>query len=140
MALIATVFVWSGTVHAGSFYPVRPDDPRAVDFTQQAFGAHADGIGDDSDALQRAIDRVQETTGAGVLLIPEGRYRLSKTVHVWQGIRLLGYGATRPVFVLARDTPGFQEGTGRYMVHFADNRPDPEHRSSTPPNSRSSVA
>ncbi len=124
MALIAAVFFLSGTVHAGSFYPVRPDDPRAVDFTQQAFGAHADGIGDDSDALQRAIDRVQETTGAGVLLIPEGRYRLGKTVYVWQGIRLLGYGATRPVFVLARDTPGFQEGTGRYMVHFADNRPE----------------
>jgi sugar lactone lactonase YvrE len=123
-ALIAAVFFWSGTVHAGSFYPVRPDDPRAVVF-DSAFGAHADGIGDDSDALQRAIDQVQETTGAGVLLIPEGRYRLSKTVHVWQGIRLFGYGATRPVFVLARDTPGFQEGTGRYMIHFADNRPDP---------------
>jgi sugar lactone lactonase YvrE len=125
MALIAAVFFSSGTAHAGSFYLGRPDDPRAVDFTEAAFGAHADGIGDDSDALQRAIDRVQETTGAGVLLIPEGRYRLSKTVHVWQGIRLLGYGATRPVFVLARDTPGFQEGTGRYMVHFADNRPEP---------------
>ena len=125
MALLAAVFFWSGTVHAESFYPVRPDDPRAVEFTRQAFDAHADGIGDDSDALQRAIDRVQETTGAGVLLIPEGRYRLSKTVHVWQGIRLLGYGATRPVFVLGRDTPGFQEGAGRYMVHFADNRPDP---------------
>jgi sugar lactone lactonase YvrE len=124
-AFIAAVFFWSGTVHAGSFYPARPDDPRAVDFTREAFGAHADGIGDDSDALQRAIDRVQETTGAGVLLIPAGRYRLSKTVHVWQGIRLLGYGAARPVFVLARDTPGFQEGAGRYMVHFADNRPDP---------------
>jgi sugar lactone lactonase YvrE len=123
-ALIAALFFWSGTAHAASFYPVRPADPRAVDFTAKAFGAHADGIGDDSDALQRAIDRVQETTGAGVLLIPEGRYRLSKTVYVWQGIRLLGYGATRPVFVLARDTPGFQEGTGRYMVHFADNRPD----------------
>jgi sugar lactone lactonase YvrE/plasmid stabilization system protein ParE len=123
-ALIASVFFWSITAHAASFYPVRPADPRAVDFTAQEFGAHADGTGDDSDALQRAIDRVQETTGAGVLLIPEGRYRLSKTVYVWQGIRLLGYGATRPVFVLARDTPGFQEGTGRYMVHFADNRPD----------------
>ena len=124
-ALIAALFFWSGTAHAASFYPVRPADSRAVDFTAEAFGAHADGIGDDSDALQRAIDRVQETTGAGVLLIPEGRYLLSKTVYVWQGIRLLGYGATRPVFVLARDTPGFQEGTGRYMVHFADNRPDP---------------
>jgi sugar lactone lactonase YvrE len=124
-SLLAAVLLWSGTAQAASFYPVRPADPRAVDFTREAFGAHADGIGDDSDALQRAIDRVQETTGAGVLLIPEGRYRLSKTLHVWQGIRLLGYGATRPVFVLARDTPGFQEGAGRYMVHFADNRPDP---------------
>jgi sugar lactone lactonase YvrE len=123
-ALIATVFLSSGAVHAESFYPVRPDDPRAVVF-DSAFGAHADGVGDDSDALQRAVDRVQETTGAGVLLIPQGRYRLGKTVHVWQGIRLLGYGATRPVFVLAKNTPGFQEGTGRYMVHFADNRPDP---------------
>jgi hypothetical protein len=94
-------------------------------FHRQSIGAHADGTGDDSDALQRAIDHVQETTVAGVLLIPEGRYRLSKTVYVWQGIRLLGYGATRPVFVLAKDTPGFQEGTGRYMVHFADNRPAP---------------
>jgi sugar lactone lactonase YvrE len=124
-ALLAALFFWSGTAHAASFYLSRPADPRAVDFTADAFGAHSDGTGDDSDALQRAIDRVQETTGAGVLLIPEGRYRLSKTIYVWQGIRLLGYGATRPVFVLAKDTPGFQEGTGRYMVHFTDNRPDP---------------
>jgi hypothetical protein len=70
LAIIAAGIVWPGAVHAGSFYPVRPDDPRAVDFTREAFGAHADGIGDDADALQRAIDRVQETTGAGVLLIP----------------------------------------------------------------------
>ena len=125
MGVLAALFFWSGAVQAASFYPVRPDDPRAVDFTKPAFGAHADGVGDDSDALQRAIDQVQETTGAGVLLIPEGRYRLGKTVHVWQGIRLLGYGATRPVFVLGPNTPGFQEGAGRYMVHFADNRPDP---------------
>ena len=74
-ALIAALFFWSGTAHAASFYSGRPADPRAVDFTATAFGAHADGTADDSDALQRAIDRVQETTGAGVLLIPEGRYR-----------------------------------------------------------------
>lgn len=125
VALLLTAVFWSGVIHAQSFFAVKPDDPRAVDFTRDAFGAHADGAGDDSDALQRAIDRVQETTGAGVLLIPEGRYRLSKTVYVWQGIRLLGYGATRPVFVLRENTPGFQEGAGRYMVQFADNRPDP---------------
>ncbi len=57
------------------------------------------------------------------MLIPQGRYRLGKTIYVWQGIRLIGFGATRPVFVLGKHTPGFQEGAGRYMVHFADNRP-----------------
>src|SRR5207248_2179941 len=75
--------------------------------------------------LQQAVDRVAETTHAGIVLIPSGRYRLGRPVRVWQGIRLIGYGPTRPVLVLGRDTPGFQEGTGRYMIHFADNRPEP---------------
>lgn len=125
-ALIFTLamFATPQISHAESYYPIRPDDSRAVDFTKEAFSAHADGVGDDADALQQAINRVQETTGAGVLLVPEGRYRLSKTVYVWQGIRLLGYGAKRPIFVLGSNTPGYQEGTGRYMIHFADNRPD----------------
>jgi hypothetical protein len=112
-----------GILRAQSFFPQRPDDPRAVDFTREAFGAHADGAGDDAQALQQAINRVQETTRAGVVLIPEGRYRLGKTVYVWQGIRLIGYGKKRPILVLGRNTPGYQEGTGRYMIHFADLRP-----------------
>ena len=122
VAIALALMLCRGSLVAESCYPLRPDDPRAVDFTQEAFGAHADGVGDDADALQNAINRVQATR-AGVVLIPEGRYRLGKTVYVWQGIRLIGYGAKRPVFVLGRSTPGFQEGTGRYMIHFADNRP-----------------
>jgi hypothetical protein len=125
MALVVAAVAYAQPAFAQSFYPSRPDDPRAVDFTKDAFGAHADGVGDDADALQQAIDRVQETTRIGVVFVPAGRYRLGKTVHVWQGIRLIGYGATRPVFVLGRNTPGFQDGTGHYMVHFADNRPQP---------------
>ena len=115
--------IWIQPLRADSFYPIRPDDSRAVDLTKEAFGTHADGIGDDADALQQAINRVQETTRAGVVLIPEGRYRLGKTVYVWQGIRLIGYGAKRPVLVLGKATPGFQDGSGRYMIHFADTRP-----------------
>jgi sugar lactone lactonase YvrE len=117
------ILAGASTLRAQSFHPVRPDDPRAVDFTKEDFGAHADGVGDDADALQKAIDRVQETTRVGVVLIPEGRYRLGKTVYIWQGIRLNGYGAKRPVFVLGRNTPGYQEGERRYMLHFVDNRP-----------------
>jgi len=109
-------------LYADSYYPLRPEDPRAIYLTKDQFEVHADGIGDDANAIQQAIDRVQETTRIGVVFIPEGRYRLGKTVFVWEGIRLIGYGQKRPVFLLGKDTPGFQEGTGKYMVHFAGYR------------------
>ncbi len=120
-AAFALLAALGGSLCAQSFYPQKPDDPRAVDFTKEA-GAHADGVADDADALQSAINRVQ---GSGVVLIPEGRYRLGKTVYVSQGIRLIGYGKTRPVFVLGANTPGFQEGERRYLVHFTDRRSQP---------------
>jgi hypothetical protein len=90
-------------------------------------GAHGDGIADDSDAIQQAIDKVQETTAQGIVFIPEGRYRISKTILVWPGIRLIGFGAKRPVFVLGKNTPGFQKGIG-YMVVFTGGRPDAAHQ------------
>ena len=123
IAFICLAVSWTIPLYSDSLYPVRPADPRAVHLTKDQFEVHADGIGDDADALQQAINRVQETTRIGVVFIPEGRYRLGKTVFVWQGIRLIGYGQKRPVFVLGKDTPGFQEGNGKYMVHFADSRP-----------------
>ena len=109
---------------ATSFYPLRPDDPQAVYVAKEAFGVSADGVADDSAALQRAIDRVQETTRRGIVFVPAGRYRLTKTLLVWSGIRLIGYGATRPVFVLGEHTPGFQTGDGQYLVHFVSDRPE----------------
>src|ERR1700734_1327589 len=45
---------------AQSAYPVRPDDAHAVYLTRHDFGVQADGETDDSDALQHAVDRVQE--------------------------------------------------------------------------------
>ena len=107
---------------AQSVYTSRPDDPHAVDLTALDFGAHGDGVFDDSDALQHAIDRVQETTHHGVVFVPAGRYRISRTIHVWAGIRLIGYGAKRPVFILAPNTPGFQEGAECYLLWFTDER------------------
>jgi sugar lactone lactonase YvrE len=107
---------------SSSYYTLRPDDAKAVYLTRNDPSVHGDGVGDDSDVIQQAINKVQETTGQGILIIPEGRYRLSKTLFVWPGIRLIGYGAHRPVFVLAKDTPGYQEGMG-YMVMFTGGRP-----------------
>ncbi len=53
---------------------------------------------------------------------PAGRYRVTRTLTVWRAVRVIGYGATRPVFVLPERTPGFQSGLG-VMVHFTNARP-----------------
>jgi hypothetical protein len=107
---------------ASSYYPARLNDARAVYLTPDNFPVKGDGIADDTAALQQAINQVQEKTNQGILFIPSGRYRLTKTVYIWPGIRLIGFGGTRPAFVLAANTPGFQQGPA-YMVFFAGGRP-----------------
>jgi hypothetical protein len=109
-------------VFASSYYTSRPEDARAVYLTSAYFPVKGDGIADDSAALQQAIDRVQEKTNHGLLFIPSGRYRISRTIYIWPGIRLIGFGPTRPVFVLADNTPGFQQDPA-YMFFFAGARP-----------------
>jgi len=111
-----------GLSSGASFYKSRLDDPAAIYLTPENFPVHGDGIGDDSSAVQQAIDKVASSTGAGVLFIPEGTYRLTKTVYVWPGVRLIGYGNGRPVFTLGENTPGFQEGTEQYMLFFSGGR------------------
>ncbi len=120
--ILATLLV-TIPVHAASYYPLRLDDPKAVYLTSNSFPVHADGIADDAEALQQAINRLQETVHQGIVFIPEGQYRLGKTIYVWNGIRLIGYGSHRPVFILGENTPGFQEGDGKYLVHFVSDRP-----------------
>lgn len=105
-------------VNSRSLYPLKPADPKAVYFTKDNFRVSADGKGDDAPALQSAIDMVLKQSRGGIVFIPEGTYRLGKTVHLWSGIRLIGYGEKRPVFKLGNKTPGFQDGENKYMVHF----------------------
>jgi sugar lactone lactonase YvrE len=110
---------------AQSFYPERLEDPTAIYLTDK-FGAKADGIADDTAALQRAIDEVADRRQQGILFIPQGRYRITHTLYVWPGIRILGFGAKRPVLVLAPNTPGFGSSLA-YMVMFTGGRTG-EHR------------
>lgn len=107
---------------AASVYNGRPDDPKAVYLASPQFPLHGDGQGDDSASIQAAIDRVQETTGEGIVLVPEGRYRISRTIFLWPGVRVIGYGAQRPVFVLGDRAPGYGDGIA-YMFFFAGARP-----------------
>ncbi len=107
---------------SSSYYPVRLDDAAAVYLTPDKFPVRGDGIADDSDAIQNAIDQVQESHGEGIVFLPSGRYRITKTIFVWPSVRVIGYGPTRPVLVLGKNTPGYQEGMG-YMVFFAGGGP-----------------
>jgi sugar lactone lactonase YvrE len=124
IAVALVLLIAVAAAHAGSYYTSRPADSKAVYLTPQEFGVHPDGAADDSEGIQRAIDKVQETTREGIVFVPEGRYRLTRTIYVWPGIRLIGYGAVRPVFVLGEHTPGFQDAAHEnYMVFFAGRRP-----------------
>ncbi len=104
-----------------SYYPVRLQDAKAVYLTKDQFPVHGDGVADDSAAIQSAIDQAAAEHNEGILFIPEGRYRITKTIYVWPSVRIIGFGATRPVFVLADNTPGYQTGLG-YMFLFAGGR------------------
>src|ERR1700675_4066989 len=123
--LIPAVALLSATTASAagpSYYPNRLQDSKAVYLDSAEFSVHGDGQADDTDALQSAINKVQHDRSQGIVFIPAGRYRLSRTIYIWPGIRLIGFGATRPTFVLARNTPGFQQGPA-YMVFFAGSRP-----------------
>src|ERR1700733_4657980 len=119
--LAATIFL-TVPLFASSYYRARLDDAKAVYLTPDHFSVKGDGIADDSAALQQAVDKVQEKTNQGILFVPSGRYRITKTIYVWPGIRLIGFGVTRPTLLLRANTPGFQQGPA-YMIFFAGGRP-----------------
>ncbi|MDF2714295.1 MAG: hypothetical protein K0R28_1220 [Paenibacillus sp.] len=64
------------------------------------FGAKGDGIADDWEALQRAIDFVLNS-GGGTIRIPRGTYKIvSRSVMVWgSNLRILGDGQEATVIV-----------------------------------------
>ncbi len=118
---VALLLGGSSPALAASVFTTRPDDPGATYLTTADFGVRGDARSDDSAAIQAAIDKATTVNG-GILFVPAGRYRLARTIYVWRGVRVIGYGTTRPVFVLADSTPGFQKGIG-VMVMFSHGRP-----------------
>ncbi|MGF7148608.1 sugar lactone lactonase YvrE [Sphingomonas zeicaulis] len=111
--LAATALGGAGPAWAAgqSVFPVAPDEPRAV--TVKAKG---DGRSDDSAALQQAFDKARDETGHGIVFLPAGTYRITRTLTVPAGVRVYGVGAKRPVILLAPNTPGFQQGVSTMIV------------------------
>lgn len=102
---------------SSSVYTQRPNDPEAFYFTPENYAFKADGKSDVTEALQEAINQVKREKNFGILFLPEGDYRISRTIQIPSSVRLIGYGKKRPVIYLGAGTPGFQT-TRNYMVWF----------------------
>ena len=114
--LLSTSISAGAAINASSFERA-PDDPAAI--TVKATG---DGRTDDSAAIQNAIDAAAGAKGqGGIVYLPSGRYRVTRTIFVWPAVRIFGVGPTRPVILLGDATPGFQKGVDT-MLMFAGAR------------------
>lgn len=111
-----------------SVYTEKPNDPEAFYFTA------SQGKEDVSVALQEAINEVHRKSNFGIVFLPEGTYKISRTLYIPRAVRLIGYGKKRPVVVLAKNSPGFQEavekdkGKAAYMFWFTNSRVENEER------------
>ncbi len=70
LSAAVAAFLLSSPLFASSYYNQRIDDAKAVYLTSKDFPVHGDGVADDSDAIQQAINKVQDTTNQGILFIP----------------------------------------------------------------------
>lgn len=109
--LAATLAVATAQAASTSAYQTMPEDGRAV-----VAKAKGDGTTDDTAAIQAALDKASNDEQGGVVFLPSGRYRLTRTLTIPLAVRLYGVGPTRPVFVLAPKTPGFQKGVANMVI------------------------
>ncbi|MGB0371799.1 MAG: glycosyl hydrolase family 28-related protein [Opitutales bacterium] len=125
--LLATALLSLQQVHANdggaSVYQELShiSDTQAVVFSGTIGGFPVDTTAgaDNAPALQAAIDQVH-AQGGGNVFVPSGVYPIQDTVYLWSGVRLVGYGATRPSFLLEASTSGFgNSGNPKYLIHFA---------------------
>ena len=114
-----------------SIYTSRLDDPFAAYLSKEEFGVYGDGIHDDTEGIQKAINMVKEKYSFGIVFVPEGIYRITDTIYVPKAVRLIGYGKNRPRIILQDNTPGFDreypmdKGNAKYMIWFTGRIPKP---------------
>lgn len=118
IASIATMTLISTDPLAASrsVYTTMPNEPTAVTVV-----AKGDGRTDDTAAIQQAIDKAArgpagKGVGGGIVFLPQGTYRISRTLFLWPGVRIFGIGEKRPVILLGAKTPGFQRGIGHMLI------------------------
>jgi hypothetical protein len=97
MAVQATVLANSGSSASPGASKWAGTPGGGVDV--RSFGARGDGIADDTEAIQAAVSSlpVQEVApwgkpnaNGGVVLVPRGRYKVTRTITLPRGIRVVG--------------------------------------------------
>ena len=106
-----------------SVYATAPAEPGAV--TVRGVG---DGKADDSAAIQQAIDAAAAGGHGGIVFLPSGRYRISRTIFIRTAVRVFGVGKTRPEIILADNSQGFGSGVAA-MLSFTG---EDQYRSGKP--------
>lgn len=82
--------------YAGFACGEKPIPKPAVTANVRDFGAKGDGVTDDSDAFLAAIEK----TGNGAILVPSGRYRITKILEIRKpGLVLRGAGPAETILV-----------------------------------------
>ncbi|WP_081885981.1 glycosyl hydrolase family 28-related protein [Haloferula sp. BvORR071] len=104
IALVASVGFSAAEPPTGMCFP---DDPAVLD-AKRHFGAKGDGKSDDTDALQRAIDAScgmdpGHRGKSNALLLPDGIYRLTRSLVVKSALGPWLYGQSRDGVVLKLD-------------------------------------
>jgi hypothetical protein len=109
---------WAESV---SVFQTRPADPRAV-YVGDGDLFIPEG-GDAGPVLQAAIDRAARTGGdfGGIVFLPEGSYLVRQPISIWGGVRLIGFGQSRPRIILPEKTRGYSSAA--YLLHFKDGVP-----------------
>ena len=116
--LLALAYVLTSAA-GNSVFRLQPRDPDAAYFTPQQ--------GDVTQALQDTINNLKLRDNYGIVYLAPGTYRVSGTIHVPPSIRLIGWGEKRPLIVLSKNSPGFDqhypddEGDAKYMFWFVAN-------------------
>lgn len=82
----ATMVVADGTTTPRSI-----SDRFADIINVKDFGAKGDGVTDDTESIQRAIDRVA-VRGGGIVYVPAGKYIQCNTIIIKNRVRLIGDG------------------------------------------------
>jgi hypothetical protein len=101
---------------------VFPDDPSVLDLRRD-FGAVGDGIADDTDALQAGLDASSNRardSGTKVLFIPDGVYRVTRTLVIQQRVGPWVYGESRDGVILRLTDGAAEDVTALLRTHPSD--------------------